>query len=128
MPFSVYPCTPHRINPACFHPACRAPNAAGCYHQCDGDGIAVEGGFGLAMVRAVVTVLVDEADLAPLLLDTLVARVKEMLIHDKRFALHTANFTSKVHALTLVTVSALIALLEDTGLLRVTVDSNQLVK
>jgi hypothetical protein len=79
MPFSVYSCTPHRINPACFHPAGCAPGFAGCCHQCDGDGIAVEGGFGLAMVRAVVTVLVDEADLAPLLLDTLVARSKEML-------------------------------------------------
>jgi len=73
MPFSVYPCTPHRINPACFHPAGCAPGFAGCCHQYDGDGIAVDGGFGPAMVRAV---LVDEADLAPLpvLLDTLVVR------------------------------------------------------
>ena len=67
MPFSVYPCTPHRINPACFHPADRAPGFAGCCHQCDSDGIVVEGGFGLAMViamvRATVTVLVGEADL-----------------------------------------------------------------
>jgi hypothetical protein len=128
MPFSVYPCTPFRISPACFHPAGRAPGFAGCCSQCDGDGIAIEGRFGLATVLAVVTVLTTEDGLTPLLLDTLVARVKAVLIDN----VDTANFKRQVSALTrveasvtLVTVRALIALLEDTGLLRVTVDSNQ---
>ncbi len=133
-PFSVYPCTPFRINPGCLHPAGRAPGFEGCCYQCDGDGIAVEGRFGLAMVLAVVTVLLREDRLAPLLLDTLVARVKAQLSKGGLFAADAANFTKQVAALmgctaavTLVTVRALIALLEDTGLLHVTVDSNQKV-
>jgi hypothetical protein len=79
-------------------------------------------------------VLVGEDKLAPLLLDTLMARVKAMLNKGGLFELDSANFCKQVAALTggtaavtLVTVRALIALLEDTGLLRVTVDSNQLV-
>ncbi len=73
------------------------------------DGIAVEGRFGLtkvlAMALAVVVVLVGEDKLAPLLLDTLVARVKAMNSKGGLFARDSANVRRLVAALTVRTPS-----------------------
>jgi hypothetical protein len=104
MPFSVYPCMPYRIIPAFLAPpAARPALRAAAISATALPSRAVLGSPRCSLpsvALAVVTVLVGEDKLAPLLLDTPVARVNAVLSKGGPFARDSANVRMLVAALT----------------------------